>query len=84
MIDNIKDNFKQMYLNDNLLCELCFSHYDDQPSLLQCPKILENRYLKAQIQTIKYTDIFENIDLQIPAIVVLEKIVNFRSKLLTQ
>ena len=84
MIDNIKDNFKQMHLNDNLLCELCFSHYDDQPSLLQCPKILENRYLKAQIQTIKYTDIFENIDLQIPAIVVLEKIVNFRSKLLTQ
>ena len=60
-----------------MLCPLDNTHYDDQPSLLMCPVILENEELKLMIQNISYSDIFETIELQIPAIQVLEKVINY-------
>ena len=66
------------------LCDIFMkeSHYDDQPSLLTCPVILKNKKLKTQIENITYSDIFKSVEVQVPAIRVLEKIVNYRQHLL--
>ena len=79
MVDSIRDNFKNHYGN-NLLCPLDNTHYDDQPSLLTCPVISQDKELNPLIQKINYSDIFKSIEYQIPAIQVLEKIINFRKK----
>ena len=82
MVDGIRDNFKSKFMN-NMECPLCENHYDDQSSLLICPRILTNDKLKVEIEKIKYSNIFRSLELQVPTIKVLEKIVNFRNKLLT-
>ena len=82
MVDGIRDNFKTKFVN-HMECPLCGNHYDDQSSLLICPRILANDKLKVEIEKIKYSNIFRSLELQVPTIKVLEKIVNFRNKLLT-
>ena len=88
MIGEIRDNYKNMYKN-NMNCPVCeyyskSSHYDDQPSLLTCPVIMENTHLREQINTISYSDIFKSIDYQIPEIRVLEKVLHYRISLLNE
>ena len=86
MVSDIRDNYKNLFKN-SMHCPLCdhFSestHYDDQPSLLTCPVIQKNEELRNQIKTINYSDIFGSIDCQIPAIKVLEKVLQYRISLL--
>ena len=78
MVKSVRDNFKNNNANNNMLCSLCNIHYDDQPSILKCPVILQNKKLKPLIEKIDYSDIFKSIEYQIPVIQVLEKVINYR------
>ena len=84
MVETFYDNFKNKFSSEVNLgkCPLCFTHYDDQPSLLSCPKILEDKNLNDSTQQIRYTDIFKSLEFQAPAIQVLEKALQYRMKLL--
>ena len=79
MVEDIRDNYKSKFSN-NLNCPLCGQHYDDQPSLFTCSLILSNKGLNREIKNISYSNIFKSIELQVPTIKVLEKIMNFRNK----
>ena len=83
MISSIKDNYKNQY-KGNMLCPLDQTHYDDQQSLLKCPVILENKTLGPLVKQIEYTDIFKSVEFQIPAIQVLEKVIDYRTVKLDQ
>ena len=77
MVQGIKDNFKSMY-KDDMTCPLCNTHYDDQASLFHCPKILEDDFMKSLLSTCEYSDIFKNVEFQVHAVRVLEKVMYFR------
>ena len=83
MISSIEDNYKNQN-KGNMLCPLDQTHYDDQQSLLKCPVILENKTLGPLVKQIEYTDIFKSVEFQIPAIQVLEKVIDYRTVKLDQ
>ena len=45
---NCKENFKQKYRNDDLLCGLCYKEKEDQPHLLRCD-VLRKKFISKQI-----------------------------------
>ena len=63
---NCKDNFKQKYKNDDLLCGLCHQEKEDQPHLLKCD-VLSRKLQTTQVSrnNAEYDDIFsEDINKQ--------------------
>ena len=63
---NCKENFKQKYKNDDLLCGLCHQENEDQPHLLRCD-VLSRKLETTQVSRnhIEYNHIFsEDINKQ--------------------
>ena len=59
MLD-VRANFSAMYKN-NLTCQVCFSHTDNQESILTCSA------LKNDNDKLKYNDLFsDNLDVVLP------------------
>ena len=56
-----KANFKQKYIQTNLLCILCKAEYEDQQHILKC-KVLLNEYKTDEVasENVKYDDIFSD------------------------
>ena len=69
----VKYNKKSSYTN-NLECSLCYSHIEDQESLLSCPILLSDTRLTSIMKTIDYLDIFGTLSQQIKAIRVWSKV----------
>ena len=78
---SVKNNFKIQY-NNNLTCDLCKSQKCDQPHLLQCSVLKKSTPELNFNTTVKYNDIFGDIDKIVPAIKLLSKIVKKREELL--
>ena len=54
-----KVNFKQKYLNSDLLCQLCKQENEDQQHLLECSQIVSNVNTAEVVEgRIEYCDIF--------------------------
>ena len=70
--------------NYNLLCKLCKSQISDQQHLLKCSILVEKvPELKANC-TVKYDDIFGDIEKIIPAIKLFSKVVKMREELIEE
>ena len=56
---NCKENFKQKYKNDDLLCGLCQKEKEDQPHLLRC-EVLRRKFKSKQVSrnNVEYDHIF--------------------------
>ena len=71
---NLKYNRKSSYTT-NLDCSLCYTHIEDQESLLLCPTLLSDVRLSSIIKTIKYSDIFGTLSEQTRAVRVWSKVI---------
>ena len=75
MLD-VRANFSGMYKN-NLTCQVCFSHTDNQESILSCSALQNSNKL------LKYNDLFsENLDVVLPILKQFRKLWRKRETLL--
>ena len=80
---SVKNNFKIQSKN-MLTCDLCKSQKCDQPHLLQCSVLKKSTPELNFNTTIKYNDIFGDIDKIVPAIKLFSKIVKKKKNFLEQ
>ena len=75
----VKANFSSRF-KDNLQCDMCAdkNSEESQMHLLHCKYLLDHPDLKLEILTIRYDDIFKDLQSQIKAIKVLKKIMSVR------
>ena len=80
---NCKTNFKNNYKKDEFLyCPLCIVGSDSQNHLLDC-YVLKNSIIELRQNTvIKYENIFETIEYQVPAIKLLKIVIEKREVIL--
>ena len=69
--------------NFNLLCELCKSQISDQQHLIKC-SILVEKVPELTNTTIKYGDIFGDIEKIVPAIKLFSNVIKMREELLEE
>ena len=76
----LKANFSSMHKN-NMQCDLCQEEdsIESQTHLLQCSFLTNHEDLKHDIKTIKYEDIYDNLDAQVKAVKVWSKIMKTRN-----
>ena len=76
----LKANFSSMHKN-NMQCDLCQEEdsIESQTHLLQCSFLTNHEDLKHDIKTIKYEDIYDNLDAQVKAVKVWRKIMKTRN-----
>ena len=82
---NCKNNLKNKYSEDDLLCPLCGKHLDDQKSMLICEEI-RNRLKTDEIAVnrIKYEDIFDEAKKQKEITALYKKIIEIRNNLVEE
>ena len=74
-----KKNFKNKYKdNEFLFCELCLVKEDSQSHLFECFVLKNSINDLKNNTTVRYEHIFEDIDMQVPAIKLICKIVSIR------
>ena len=76
-----KENFKNYY-GSNLFCDLCKIVKCSQSHLLECFVLKNSIGELRENRSVKYSHIFENIELQVPAIKILYQVVKIREVLL--
>ena len=76
---NFKNKVKKHGKNFN--CEMCKVYQDDQKHLLQCP-ILKNLVPELKTTSVKYDDIFGDIDKMVKAGKLLKKVCDTRKEFL--
>ena len=74
---NIKANFSSMHKN-SMWCSLC---REREEHLLNCPVLTNHPKLKDDIQSVKYQDVFNNLDKQKNAVTVFKNIMDIFEKL---
>ena len=79
---NIKSNFSSMHKN-SMWCSLCKDKNtrETEEHLLNCPVLVNHPNLKDDIQSVKYQDVFSNIEKQKNAVFVFKKIMDIFEKL---
>ena len=55
---NVKDNFKNMYESNDLLCVLKCGKYEDQQHLLECDVLIDKCTALYEDATVNYEDLF--------------------------
>ena len=79
---NIKANFSSMHKN-SMWCSLCKDKNtgETEEHLLNCPVLTNHPKLKDDIQSVKYKDVFNNLDKQKNAVTVFKNIMDIFEKL---
>ena len=81
MID-VKDNLKNKYINNDLLCELKCGQYEDQQHLLDCPILIENCKELYEDSTVQYDDLFCSERKQLDLVKLYTIVIKTRERLL--
>ena len=79
---NVKENFKSMYQNQNLLCKLCQNENETQYHLLECEKLIEMCSELYNDEIVNSNDIFGDLPKQIRAAKLYEKVLEVRENLI--
>lgn len=80
-----KINFRNKYINDDLLCRICKTEEEDQPHILLC-KVLQSKLKSEQLARgqVTYSDAFSNHFKQKEFITLFRKMWTIREKLLEE
>ena len=81
---NVKDNFKNMYQNEDLLCSLKCGEYEDQNHLLECKILIDNCTALFEDATVQYEDLFLSENKQLEAVKLFVKVLKTRDRLLEE
>ena len=76
---SVKDNFKNDYANNDLLCSLQCGEYEDQQHLLDCDILIQNCEALYNDMTVKYDDIFSKETKQLEAVRLYAKVLKTRN-----
>ena len=81
---NVKDNFKNMYQGEDLLCDLKCGKYEDQQHLLECEVLLGKCTALYEDDTVKYEDLFKTENKQLDEVKLFNKVLKTRDSLLEE
>ena len=81
MID-VTDNFKNKYINTDLLCALKCGEYEDQQHLLDCQVLIDNCEALYDDSIVQYKDLFSSEAKQLDATKLYCKVLETREKLI--
>ena len=79
----VKQNFKNAYLNNNMLCELCLLFPCTQSHPLQCPKLTAKLMVEKTVK-LSETDVYGTIDQQLVYVNIYQQFWELREKLLLE
>ena len=82
MVD-VRENFKNKYLNNDYQCELKCGESEDQQHLLECQVLINNCDPLYNDSTVLYSDIFGSEKKQLDAIKLFNKVLKTRETLIT-
>ena len=78
---NVRNNFRNNYKNQNMLCPICADSEDSQEHLFECKPVWDN----LQRSDCKYEDIFSNdCDILLNVATILNKLVKIRDSFNTE
>ena len=80
---NVKENFKNAYLNNDMLCDLCRLFPCTQSHLLQCPK-LKTRMIVDQKLNLSEKFLYGTVDQQLLYVKIYSQFWDLREQLLTE
>ena len=81
-IIDVKDNFKNMYPDSDLLCSLNCGEYENQQHLLDCPVLIDKCEALYEDSTVQYSDLFRSEPKQLDVVRLYSKVLNVRENLL--
>ena len=74
----VKSNFKNMYKNSDLLCELCKLNYCDENHLLSC-SVMKGFIPELEVTNVKFEDVFGSTRDQLAAVKIFTQITRQRT-----
>ena len=80
---DVKENFKNAYLHNDMLCQLCKMFRCTQSHVIQCPK-LKSRILVDSKCQLSETDIYGHVDQQLLYVKVYKEFWDLRARILEE
>ena len=80
---DVKENFKNAYLNNDMLCQLCKLVRCTQSHVIQCPKLITEIIVDSQCQ-LSENDIYGNVDQQLLYVKVYKEFWDLRTRILEE
>ena len=80
---DVKENFKNAYLHNDMLCQLCKMFRCTQSHVLQCPQ-LKTRMLVDSMCQLSENDIYGNVDQQLLYVKIFKEFWDLRAKILEE
>lgn len=81
----VKENFKNMYTSDNMLCFCCKLFTCTQQHIMVCPKIVQkSQILHIQTNNLTYDMIYGDTDQQLKITIVFEKLLKIREEIIAE